>query len=686
MAVFKSLHFGESIKDLRGVIRYNSVEKKGFNSEINPRLIGVHSNIGVCENVNDQSDYNNLMSDFILSVRANSNLSNNKRQKYLYEHSIISFDVADDEKLGMEKLTELALKIANEANPDNAPMVLWPQTDNDHGLHFHLVRGMHNENGVYQKKKNDFINVNKFIQKLEVDENLTLTGKNNPDNYIWKTLKNGKKKKTYFPQGNDNSKISKNKNIDHQIKIDEKGNVEYVKKLNKEIERHSNKLNHVDNKITKIKEIKANHVSAIDEKIKTLEEPIEYGFLENMRNIFTTHKEVDIANNEVEIKNQKSKKNTIVKKANDLMKKDFIFGRKIKISLDKKVETKDKTNEEIKNDDDELEKQKAKTQEFTDFRDLINDAYRSSKNAESFLKTLNDNNIEACITYRKKNGGISFNSLNSDISMAGGKVNSYLTFGKIKKNDPELFALLTGETGFGEITLTNDNDINNNLNIEKLNKNYKQKINNDGSTSIFYSKKDAEKYPHNHNLKINADKNKISFGQFSNDHDLKLAYHLAKNENWTNAKSDNKELIKKSMAIAYAENKDDLFFFSTKEPTLKLSELKEIIGDDLLSKDNLIKVIDNNLIAPEDKKEALVFVKQELNKHKEDMTIINSLLKEGHSLKKCVEASSNKIEEQKEKIKAEVIRKADDKKVNQKITQEIEPKTKSKRRSGSRLT
>jgi hypothetical protein len=43
--------------------------------------------------------------------------------------------------------------------------------------------------------------------------------------------------------------------------------------------------------------------------------------------------------------------------------------------------------------------------------------------------------------------------------MAGGKVNSYLTFGKIKKNDPDLFALLTGETGFGEITLTNRNDV-----------------------------------------------------------------------------------------------------------------------------------------------------------------------------------------------------------------------------------
>jgi hypothetical protein len=40
-----------------------------------------------------------------------------------------------------------------------------------------------------------------------------------------------------------------------------------------------------------------------------------------------------------------------------------------------------------------------------------------------------------------------------------------------------------------------------------------------------------------------------------------------------------------AMVIAFAENKEDLFFFQTKEPTLKLSELKEIIGDELLSKD-----------------------------------------------------------------------------------------------------
>ncbi len=117
--------------------------------------------------------------------------------------------------------------------------------------------------------------------------------------------------------------------------------------------------------------------------------------------------------------------------------------------------------------------------------------------------------------------------------------------------------------------------------------------------------------------------------------------------------------------------------------TVKFSELKNIIGDDLLSKDNLIKLIDNNLIAPEDKKEALVFVKQQLKKHKEDLTIINSLLKNGYSLKKCVEVSSKKIEEQ--KAKDEEKTKADDRKSNKKNTDEIEPKTKNIRRLKNRI-
>nr|SHO08955.1 Biotin synthesis protein BioC [Moritella viscosa] len=270
--------------------------------------------------------------------------------------------------------------------------------------------------------------------------------------------------------------------------------------------------------------------------------------------------------------------------------------------------------------------------------------------------------------------------------MAGGKVNSYLTFGKIKKNDPDLFALLTGETGFGEIT-NKQSPLNTSiLNVEKLNKNYKQKINDDGSTSIFYNKKDSDKYPHNHNLKINAEKNKISFGQSSNDHDLKLAYSLAKQNNWSNATSDNKELIQRSMSIAYAENKDDLFFFKTNKPTLKFEELKNIIGDDLLSKDNLIKLYDNNLVVESDKKEVLVFIKNQLKEHKEDITTINSMLADNHSLKECIE-KNEKIEKQKEEQKTinEQKLKVVDKRSNLKNDQISEPKPKRAKSSRNRI-
>jgi hypothetical protein len=74
----------------------------------------------------------------------------------------------DDEKLGMKKATELALEIAKKANPNGAPQMLWPQIDTDKNkLHFHLVRGLHDENGKYQKKSNDFHTMNNFLQKIE---------------------------------------------------------------------------------------------------------------------------------------------------------------------------------------------------------------------------------------------------------------------------------------------------------------------------------------------------------------------------------------------------------------------------------------------------------------------------------------------------------------------------------------
>jgi hypothetical protein len=682
MAVFKSIHNGKTLRNLRNIIRYNTVDKNGLNNKNNPRLIDVYSNIGDCENVLDTFEYQALMDDFVLTIEANSKLSTNKRQKYIYEHSTISFEMNDDEKLGMKKATELALQIAKQANPSNAPQMLWPQIDSGK-LHFHLVRGLHDENGKYQKKSNDFHTINNFLQKFEKKNNLVLTGKNNPENWLNKKV-NGKYKRVYFPQGsNDNSKTSKNKDIDYKAKIDDKGNIKYFQSLKKKINSGRRQEKSLIKEKNNIHILRINSISQLQSSISNLEKPVKYSIWQKH---ITNFSKVDIFERKEKIKVKKDQVVKITKTAD--RKENNIYKKQIKVedSLNSNINKAKKLVEEIKQDKEIIGKNVENDKAYNDFRDLINNAYRGSKTAETFLKTLNDNDIEACITYRKNGqGGISFNALNSDISMAGGKVNSYLTFGKIKKNDPDLFALLTGESGFGEITLTNENQLNNDINIQDINKNYKQKINNDGSTSIFYNKKDSEKYPHNHNLKINAEKNKISFGQSSNDHDLKLAYSLAKQNSWNNAKSDNKELIQRSMAIAYQENKEDLFFFSTNEPTLKLAELKEIIGDELLSKNNLIKLIDGNLIHKDDKKEALVFVKKQLIAHKEDITIINSLLKNGHSLKKCIEVSEQKNIEQQEKIKLEVKRKEDNKASVSQNIQEIEPRSRNKRRSGNRI-
>lgn len=673
MAVFRSIHNGKTLRNLRNIIRYCSVDKNGLNHKDNQRLIDVHSNIGDCDNVLDTLEYQALTDDFVLSIEANSNLSTNKRQKYIYEHSTISFDMKDDEILGMKKATELALQIAKKANPNNAPQMLWPQIDSGK-LHFHLVRGLHDDQGKYQKKSNDFHTMNNFLQKFEKKNNLVLTGKNNPDNWINKKV-DGKYKRIYFPQGNnDNSKISKNKDIDYKAKIDKKGNIKYFKSLNKKIINHRKQGKALYQKKNKVHIKRTNDVSHINNSISNLEKTIKYSFWQKH---ITNFSKIDIFERCEKVKEKKEHIHRINKSAD--IKENKIYKQIINTekALNSNIKKAHVVAEEVKEEKKGINRNIKKDKVYNDFRDLINNAYRSSENAKTFLKMLNDNDIEACITYRKTNGGISFNSLNSDISMAGGKINSYLTFGKIKNNDPDLFALLTGTTGFGEITLTNKNDFNNNnnnnnnINIEAINKNYKQKINDDGSTSIFYNKKDAEKYPHNHNLKINADKNKISFGQFSNNHDIKLAYDLAKNESWTNAKSDNKELIQKSMVIAFTENKEDLFFFQTKEPTLKMSELKEIIGNETLSTDNLIKLYDDVIIKDE-KDEALVFIKNQLKANDVDITKVNNLLKKDLSLKEII-TEINKPEiksvDEKEKITIEI---------KEKSKPEIKQKSKSK--------
>ena len=639
MAIFRLLHNGQTLKDLRNVIRYNSKDKKGLNTADNPRLIDVISNVDYCSDVNNKNEYKNFIENFINSVDSNFSYRKNQRQKYLYEHSVISFDHEDDTKLGMKKATELAIEMYKEydANFEDTPYIIYPQLDSNK-LHFHVIKTFYDEDGNYNKQSDSKIKMNKAAQKVERKQDLKLTGRNDPTNYIWKTLKNGKKIKKYFPRSNKNDeKTAKNKALDLEIKIDKNGKIEYFKKVNKSIENHHSKIKQLNDAKNSIKSKEADEILKRKNEISNLKKPMKYGFFQKL---LTNDEDLDKIEISAKIKNNISEIAQIEENIKPKILKINQKNSVIHSSLNNQNKKLKIINRLIADDNSLIDKQNSKSDELSSFKEIINNAYRYSETAEAFLKTLNDNNIEVCISFRENGqGGVSFNALNSNISLAGGKVNSHLTFGKIKKNDPDLFNILSGTDALDEIAFDNKNTVNHILNVEEINKNYNQQINSDGTTSIFFHKKNSDKYPYNFNLKINADKSKISFGQNSNSHDLKLAYSLAKQSGWTGARSESKELVERSMAIAYKQNKDDLFFFSTNESTLELSTLKEMVGNDLLSKDNLVKLYDNDIICKKDKKETLVFIKNQLLNHNEDLTVINSMLGTNSSLKECLKAT-----------------------------------------------
>jgi hypothetical protein len=643
MAVFLLAHEGKSLRQLKNVVRYNSINKKGLNSDLNPRLIGVQSNCGYCLNVDDKNEYNQLVSNFMLTVEANSQLSTNSRQKYLYEHSVISFSVYDDKKLGLKKATELALETAKKYDPnfEDMPYMIWPQIDSQK-LHFHILRGYFDDSGKYHRQSYSDTKMGNSAQKIEKKYALTYTGKNDPNNYIWKTDKKGKKKKIYFPQGNkNNDKIAKNKAIDLKIKIDDKGNIEYFNKLTNKKIGYENKINSLTLKKKTIKEKLNKKIKEINAVNKKLAKRVKYSIWQKH---FSNYSKIDLFERSEKITINNINKIDLKKSVKNQFSRINTEEKKIQDSINSKSNKLDHCKSEMKNDKSVLDLHKTHNEKINDIKNIINNAYRNSESSEMFIKEINKNGIEACINIRKNGqGGISFHHANSDISIAAGKVNSHLTFGKIKKNDPHLFDLLIGKESQKKIVLPQDHHSNLDLNfdIKKINKNYKQKINFDGSISIFFHKKDAVKYPYNHNIKVSSDYKTISFGQRINDHDLQLAYDFAKDNAWKNGVSEDKDLVKSLMMLSYQKDKDDLFFFKTKESTLKVTELEEIIGNDLLSKDNLIKLYDNNLVVENDREALRVFVINQLKNHNEDLTIINKLLDQNIKLKDVLDPENN---------------------------------------------
>ena len=340
----------------------------------------------------------------------------------------------------MANALKLAIKTAKKYDPnfEKTPYMIWPQVDSGK-LHFHIVRGYHDETGNYHRQSNSGLKRQSAAQKIEKEHKLTLTGKNDPKNYVWKTDINNKKKKIYVPNLNDDhKKITKNKAIDYNCKIDELGNIKYSLKSKE------NKLNSDINKNKDIhrknKNIVNDKINLIFQKITELEKPIKYSVFKKVKNWFTDQVKIDKEYNDNLIKNNENKVSKLegiikddwrIKNNNHrkILGKKIINERKINVVNNEEKYILDKKDDLLNNNDI-----------FSNLKNTVNNAYRSSKTTQEFIEILNDNKIEIFLNMRENGtGGITFTSLNDDISLAGGKINSYLTYDKIKKNNNDLF-------------------------------------------------------------------------------------------------------------------------------------------------------------------------------------------------------------------------------------------------------
>ncbi|WP_218619088.1 relaxase/mobilization nuclease domain-containing protein [Vibrio algicola] len=207
MAIAKLLHEGESIKQLKAVIRYNTVAKEYLNSPDNPRLLQALSNMGIID-ISDPVAYKDFMREFINEITLNKNQSTNKLQTKLYAHEMISFEDEDNARFNQEELAQISVELLSYLyDMENTPYLIYPQRDNGR-LHYHFIRGQHNSNGTYQRVKNSKRKMRVACEKIERKYNLTLTG-NNVSNAIRpandpmaKVMKNRKLEAEYQHQKN----------------------------------------------------------------------------------------------------------------------------------------------------------------------------------------------------------------------------------------------------------------------------------------------------------------------------------------------------------------------------------------------------------------------------------------------------------------------------------------------------
>lgn len=207
MAIAKLLHEGETVKQLKNIIRYNTVAKEYLNSPDNPRLLQALSNLGIID-ISDPEAYQGFMDGFIEEVKLNKSQSTNKRQTKLYAHEMISFEDEDNASFTQDELAQISVELlSNLYDMDNTPYLIYPQVDSGR-LHFHFVRGMHNSRGEYQRVKNSKRKMRQACEKIERKYNLTPTG-NNVSNEIRpandpmaKVMKNRKLEAEYQHQKN----------------------------------------------------------------------------------------------------------------------------------------------------------------------------------------------------------------------------------------------------------------------------------------------------------------------------------------------------------------------------------------------------------------------------------------------------------------------------------------------------
>ncbi len=499
--------------------------------------------------------------------------------------------------------------------------MLWPQRDSGK-LHFHIVRGFHDENGKYHRQYRSGKRMESAAQKIEKQHSLTLTGKNNPDNWF---MIDGKK--TYIPQHKkEKLKFVKNKNKEFSNEIGSQNKNLNDNKLNKKsandyIENIKLDTTHLSDEIENSKKENNSIISTLEDENKNL------GFFSKL---LTNTKEI----NELEINSLKSKNRELNKEFTE--KKDF---------NDESIQLKESEIEQLDFDTDNvlteqkkvMSKRKSFNSTYNDIDSLkskINSLYRECNQSIEFLEKLNKAGIQITYTKRKNGlGGITFQS--NDLSISGGKVNSQLTFGKLKKNNPKLLALITGEENYGvEASNTPVPEI---FKIESINKFYKQSTLKTGETYIYFNKKDNKKYPHNFNLKVSQDKSRITFSNIENDHDIRLAFKTAKKLGWEHGTSSSKKLVLNNMRVLYQDNPDDLFFYTTKEPSLTIDELKNATNNETLSDKNLIELYDWNIVGDSEKENLKSYLKEQFDDKGYDSEKILESLEKGMSLKEVLE-------------------------------------------------